>query len=100
MPQEGNKAVVIRLFDEFYNCGNMGAADELMAARVIDHSPQEGQLPGLEGVKKAFAKTRVGMPDARSSIEDVIAEGDKVAVRWNLTGTTSGEIGAVISTKS
>ena len=81
---EGNKAIVRRLYDEFYNGGDLSAADRLMAADVFDHNPQPEQGAGLEGVKQAFARTQAILQGARATVEDMVAEGDRVVARWTV----------------
>ena len=80
-----NKLVIQRLFDEFYHGGNLDAADLLMSADIVDHSPARGQGEGVRGVKEAFANTRRRYPDAKASVEEIIAERDLVVVRYRLS---------------
>jgi steroid delta-isomerase-like uncharacterized protein len=67
------------------------ALDELIAADASDHTPFPGQAPGVEGVKQIFRMLRTGFPDFRQEVREVIAEGDRVAVRSKLRGTHRGE---------
>jgi steroid delta-isomerase-like uncharacterized protein len=73
--------------------GNIGLVDELLAPDYVNHSPGIPDQPeGSEGVRAVVAMLRSGMPDLRVVIEDMIAEGDKVAVRYTLEGTHEGEL--------
>ena len=87
-----NKALVRRLLEESFNSGNSAVADELVAADFVDHNPLPGLPPTAEGFKQSFAVIRAAMPDMTYTIEDVIAEGDKVVVRWTTSGTNTGEM--------
>jgi predicted ester cyclase len=87
-----NKALVRRWFAEL-DRGNDHIADELVAIDYIDHNPPLPDMaPGREGVKQANALLRAAFPDARHTIEDQIAEGDKVVTRITARATFQGEI--------
>ncbi len=85
---ERNKAIVRRLYEEVINQGSLGAADELLAPDARSHA---GPQPGPEGLKRHTSMLRAAFPDLHQSIEDVIAEGDKVVVRTTCTGTHVGD---------
>jgi predicted ester cyclase len=87
-----NKALVRRWFAEI-DKGNEQIVDELVAIDYIDHNPPLPDMaPGREGVKQANALLRAAFPDARHTIEDQIAEGDKVVTRITARATFQGEI--------
>ena len=87
-----NKALVRRWFAEL-DRGNDHIVDELVAIDYIDHNPPLPDMaPGREGVKQANALLRAAFPDARHTIEDQIAEGDKVVTRITARATFQGEI--------
>ena len=89
---EENKALVRRWFAEL-DKGNEHIVDDLVAVDYIDHNPPLPDMaPGREGVKQANALLRVAFPDARHTIEDQIAEGDKVVTRITARATFQGEI--------
>jgi steroid delta-isomerase-like uncharacterized protein len=88
---EENKAIVRRYVEEAINQRNMDLLDELFAPEFVDHTAVPGQAPGVEGLKQFFAMMDAGFPDFRAVIEDVIAEGDKVAVRFTFHGTHQDE---------
>ena len=56
--------------------------DELTASNFIDHNATPGLPPGLEGFKQFVVMYREAFPDMQISVDDVIAEGDKVVIRW------------------
>ena len=88
---EENKAIVRQFLDEFINQGNLSTFDELIAPDVIEHEDL-GDLPkNAEGVKQFFAMIRSAFPDMKATIEDLIAEGNKVVVRSTWSGTHRGE---------
>jgi steroid delta-isomerase-like uncharacterized protein len=92
MSAEESKAIV-RRFWGVWEEGNIDLVDELLAPDYINHTPATPDQPtGPEGVKGVVAMFRSGMPDLRVVIEDMIAEGDKVAVRYTLEGTHEGEL--------
>jgi len=84
---EKNKATVRRFIEE-WNKRNLAALDELMAADYFDPSLQ---VRGLEAYKQLLTMLLKGFPDWHETIEDIIAEGDKVWVRFKGTGTHTGE---------
>jgi steroid delta-isomerase-like uncharacterized protein len=92
MSTEENKAIV-RRFWGVWEEGNIDLVDELLAPDYVNHTPATPDQPtGPEGVKGVVAMFRSAMPDLRVIIEDTIAEGDKVAVRYTLKGTHEGEL--------
>lgn len=92
MPVVENKLLVQNVVDVF-NRGDLDAVDRLFAPDYVDHDPSRaGAQPGSEGVKQAWAALRAAFPDLRVTIEDVVAEGDNVAVRSTSRGTHHGEL--------
>ncbi len=92
MSAEESKATMRQYFGVFEQ-GNIDLLDELLAPDYINHSPATPDLPtGPEGVKAVVSMFRSAMPDLRVVIEDMIAEGDKVATRYTLEGTHEGEL--------
>lgn len=90
MTIEGNEALVYRLYDEFFNQGNMTTADELFAPNYVNNIAPPGHPLGPEGVKRNGIMFRTAFPDFRITIEDMIAKGDKVVVRYLCSGTHQG----------
>jgi steroid delta-isomerase-like uncharacterized protein len=92
MSAEENKAIMRRYFSVFEQ-GNIDLLDELLAPDYVNHTPATPDLPtGPEGVKGVVSMFRSAMPDLRVIVEDMVAEGDKVAVRYTLEGTHEGEL--------
>jgi len=82
----------VRCFvEEFWNEGNMSAADELMAPDAEIHMPT-GEMVDLDGLKSFAGTFRGSFPDWHSTVEELIAEGDGVAELWTGRGTHRGEL--------
>ena len=94
MSAEENKALVRRFVEEFWNEGNMSAADELMAVDAAIHMPT-GEVVKIDGLKSFAGTFRGSFPDWHSTVEDLMADGDKVVQRWVGWGTHRGEVQGV-----
>lgn len=86
---EKNKAIVQNAYEEIWNQGNLDTADNFFTADYVYHAVPE--IHGTEGVKQHVAALRTSFPDFQLSIEDMIAEGDKVVSRWAGGGTQKKE---------
>jgi predicted ester cyclase len=84
---EGNKDAQRRIIDEVINRKNLDLADELFAKEHELHPEAAGVARGPEGMKRAFAGLHEEFPDIRVDIEDMVAEGDMVAIRLTFSGT-------------
>ena len=91
MSAEENKVVVRRFVEEFWNEGNMAAADELVAVDAEIHMPT-GEVVEVDGLKGFAGAWRAAFPDWHSTFEELVAEGDRVAERWTGRGTHRGEL--------
>lgn len=89
MSTEESKAIV-RQVEEAWNSGNLAALDALFAPDFIAHSAVPGMPPGLEGAKMAHMGSVSALPDRRTTIEDLLAEGEYVVARVRMTGTNQG----------
>jgi len=87
---EQNKAIARRTY-ELFNAHNLDALDEVVAPNIVDRNPSPGQAPGLEGVKQFFSMLYTAFPDFHITVEDLIAEGDKVVARVRVNSTHQGE---------
>lgn len=95
---EANKALVHRLFDGAIT-GNFDIIDELMVADYLFHDPVSPvEVRGPEGYKQEFGMYLHAFPDIQITFEQMIAEGDKVAIRWTLSGTHEGTLMGVAPT--
>jgi steroid delta-isomerase-like uncharacterized protein len=88
-----------RRFTELFSTGDDVLADQVLAPDVVFHGTTgDGELRGIEQMKAFVAGYRRAFPDARSTVEDQLAEGDKVVTRWRARGTHRGELGPVPAT--
>ena len=90
MTIEQNKAIAERFIQEVFVKQDEQAAEELTAPNFVPHS-WPGVEPGVESLKQAQRRVSAGLEDARMTIEDVIAEGDRVVVRLTSHGRHAGE---------
>jgi steroid delta-isomerase-like uncharacterized protein len=90
---ERNKAAARAEF-EIWSGGSLDELEQLVAADVVHHDPYDpNAADGLAGLKRSIEVNRKAFPDMRITIEDQVAEGDRVATRWRATMTHSGELG-------
>ena len=92
MSLEPNKALVRRQFEELINRKNLSVIDSDMAPDFVDHEAVPGLAPGLTGVRQWITGMHQACPDLRVTIEDMIAEGDRVVVRNTWRGTHTGPL--------
>ncbi len=96
MSTEENKALALRFVEEGINSrGNLAVIDDLFASDFVDRNPLPGLpslLPGLAGFKQLVVIFRAAFPDLHYTVEDMIAEGDKVVFRYTARGTNEGEL--------
>ena len=90
MSPEENRAIVRRLMEGAYT--NPEVHDVLVAEEYVGRSPPNPNLRGPEGLKRFNAEAVAAFPDLHVTIEDSLAEGDEVVVRWTLRGTHDGEV--------
>jgi steroid delta-isomerase-like uncharacterized protein len=90
-----NKAIVRRFYEEVYVDWNMDVADMLVSAQFRSHDWPEDGPTGPQAFRNYYAAIRAAVPDARYDVDDLIAEGDRVVVRWRLRGTHKGDFGGI-----
>ena len=99
MTTEQNKSLFRQFIDEVFNQGNMSAVDELVAPDFIEHEELPPGIPtDREGVKQLTLMLRSAFPDFKATIDDMLAEGDKVVVRMTWRGTHRGEFMGIPAT--
>ena len=91
MTTETNKAIIRRIVEEIQNRDNLALIDELLAPNFVNHTPAPGLPPDREGIKQLLSMFRAAFPDGSMTIEDMVAEGDKVVSRKTYRGTHQGE---------
>ena len=94
MSAQENKDLARRFMDEVWNKGNLNFIDEVTDPNFVSHDPAspEDMGGGVEGMKRFTEMYRNAFPDIQMSVEDVIAEGDKVVTRWTVRATHQGEL--------
>ena len=90
MSTEDNKAVVRRFYEEVMNQKKRAVLDEVFDLNVVDHFAPPGTPGGLEGARQTLGMFLTAFPDLHFTVEDLIAEGDKVVARATLSGTQHG----------
>jgi predicted ester cyclase len=96
MSTEDNKALIRRFFEEVYTKKNVAAIEEFIAPNHIDHSASAlGSPAGPEGSRQLIGMMLMVFPDLHVTMEDMIAEGDKVVVRLTMHGTQQGALGSI-----
>ncbi len=94
-----NKAIVRRLYEEVWNKRRVELVDELMSP---SHAMHDNHLPdsgvGPEAYKRNVARFVTSFPDLRFTVEDMVAENDRVAVGWTISGTHKGEFRGISPT--
>ena len=87
-----NTMLVRRGVEEVWNRGNYAVVDDLVASDFVIHAATPAdEIHGPEGAKQYVAMLRAAFPDLHFTIEDQIAEGDRVVTRWTARGTHDGE---------
>ena len=95
---QDNATLVRRFVDEVITQGKIESAAQYVWEDVVEQVPLPGQGPGLDGLKDILRAMRTGFPDIVFSILEQIAEGDKVASRFEWAGTHKGEFLGVPAT--
>ena len=98
MSIEENKAVARRWMEEIWQKASPAAMDELLASNFVFNYASPGVKPDREGYKQSVNGFFVGFPDVQFTTEDMVAEGDKVAVHWTGRCTHKGEYMGVAPT--
>lgn len=89
---EQNKALERKFSEEAWNNGDLAVVDELVAPDFVDHAAPPGLPPGAEGHKVLIKLYREAFPGMHLTINELLADGDKVIVRWAATGTHLGPL--------
>ena len=95
---EANKAIVRRYFEEVWNKRDQAVIDEIAASGYVDHDPCNPGIRGPAGLRLLAEKYQSAFPDLHFTIEDQIAEGDRVATRVTWRGTHKGTLEGIAPT--
>ena len=98
MSTEENKENARRAVEEVMNKGNLSLANELIATDYAGHSPGLPDFKGPEGFRQYMTMMRTAFPDIHLTIEDTVAEGDKVVMRYTGRGTHKGDLMGIAPT--
>jgi steroid delta-isomerase-like uncharacterized protein len=93
-----NKELVQRVYGEIINGGEVERAGELIDEDYVDHQGFPGVPPGLDGFKALVSAFRTAFPDITYTIDDIVAEGDRVVTRVHIRGTHQAEFLGVAAT--
>jgi steroid delta-isomerase-like uncharacterized protein len=97
--RERNIEVVRNWIDEAWSAGNLAVADDLLAEEFVLHDPVAGrEVVGRDAERALIAGLRQAIPDLTFTIDDVVADGDNVTIRWIAEGTHGGELLGFAST--
>ena len=97
MGPEENKAIVRRLIEQAFNRGDLAVIDELVARDYVSHvTPTEARGPA--GLRAFVTMYRTAFPDYVCTVEDQVAEEDRVVTRWTARGTQRGELMGILPT--
>ena len=92
MSTEDNKALVRRAIEEVWNQGKVALIDGLDHANLIHHDPDFPTIRTREDYKQWVIETRNAFPDLHLTIEDLIADQDRVVTCWTFRGTNTGAL--------
>jgi predicted ester cyclase len=97
MSIEENKKIVWR-YQEIYNSNDLDVLDEVVSEDLLTPKIMPGIPTGIEGAKAAHRIMLAGFPDYQTVIDDLFAEGDKVAARISMSGTNTGSFMGIPAT--
>lgn len=95
--QEQNKALVRRIPEDVFGEGNLDLLDELYAEDAVEHNAM-GVHQGRPAIRESFRAFLTAFPDISQTVENVVAEGDTVAVHITSRGTHERELMGIEST--
>jgi steroid delta-isomerase-like uncharacterized protein len=94
MSEDANRKLFQRYFDVVANEGNLDVADEIFASDYLHHDPANPDprpVVGPQGVRAHLESLRGAFPDLIFEIDEMVAEGEDIVVRWTARGTNSGD---------
>lgn len=95
---ERNKSLARRFTEDLWAKGDEALIEELLAPDFVSHDPFPGMAPNREGEKQLLRMHSAAFADAEATIDDQIAEGDKVVTRWTFRATHKGKFMGVAPT--
>ena len=97
-PSDANKDLIRRVIAEAFNEGNLDVVDEALAADYVEHQAGPDAAQGPEAFKAFVRAFRATFPDVRVELEDLVAEGERIALRAIWRGSQQGALGAIPAT--
>ena len=97
MPED-NKTIARRIINDIINGRRLEQIDTLVSPSYVYHGPGDMEVRGPEGFKQLINMYLTAFPDLRMTIDDLIAEGDKVVTRWTGRGTHRGDLAGIAPT--
>lgn len=95
---EDNKTITRHIFDEVWGAYNVNKVEQYFAPNYINHPEMPGMPKGNEGVKAQVRMFASAVSDNKHTIEDLLADGDKVVIRWSATAKQTGELVGIPAT--
>jgi steroid delta-isomerase-like uncharacterized protein len=89
---QANKDLVMRMEEELFNNRNLAALDQFLSKRYVLRTAAEGAPNDRQAVRDAIAGYLEGFPDLHISVDELVAEGDRVVGRFTFTGTHRGDL--------
>lgn len=90
MPGEENETIARQYYTEAHDTGDVGLVNRRLASDYVHHNPFPGFSSGREGAKQSLALLHTAFPDLEFAVEDMVSEGNRVAIRWEFQGTHLG----------
>jgi steroid delta-isomerase-like uncharacterized protein len=90
MPANDNKSVIRTFIEDVINQGRLERADDLVIEDFVELDPLPGQAQGRDGLKEVIRQMRGAFPDIHWTVDEMLAEGDKVFTRFTWSGTHEG----------
>jgi steroid delta-isomerase-like uncharacterized protein len=98
MSTQDNKVIAHRIFEEVGSQGNFAVIEEAISPNFVYRTSAFPEFHGPGGFKEFFTEHRKTFPDLHYTVEDVVAEGDKVVARWTASGTHTGDMMGIAPT--
>lgn len=96
--EEANKSLTRRYAEELWNQGQASLIGDFVTVDIVVHGPGFPDMKGLAAFTDSYALFRTAFPDFHVTIDELVAEGDKVALRWTESGTHKGEYAGIAAT--
>ena len=91
MSAEAYRTLARRFVEDVWDKGDLAAVEEVFSRDVVDHHAV-WPAPGVEGQKQLLTAFRTAFPDLHVTSDDILVDGDRIAVRWTARGTHQGEL--------